>query len=521
MDAATLPDNVDDLKALFVETQQQYEAEIRLLREKVNLLQHRLFGRKSEKLPVGDGQLLLFNEAEQAEAEEQPSEEIAVPAHRRRRGSRKPLPEGIPRVEIVHDLAAEQKQCACGSEKSRIGEEVSEQLDIIPPRVQVIKTIRYKYVCKNCEGVEADEPAVAIAAMPEQLLPKSIATPGLLAYIITAKYVDALPLYRQEKIFERMGVELQRQTMCSWVIKVARRCGPLLELLNQEIRCGPLIQMDETRVQVLQEPGRAATTKSYMWIFRGGAPERPALVYQYHPERSADVVRQFLRDYRGYVQTDGYSGYEFMDEWPEITHLGCWAHVRRKFMEALKARGKVQKGKKKAGSAEVALEYIGKLYAVEQSAQARQLNSEQLSQERQNKSRPILEEFRQWLEKKALQTPPGGLVGTAVSYALGQWDRLVVYIRDGRLQADNNLAENAIRPFVVGRKNWLFSATPAGADASAAVYSLIETAKANNLEPYWYLRYLFEKLPSAKTTEDYKSLLPQYVDNIKIGRPEA
>jgi transposase len=352
--------------------------------------------------------------------------------------------------------------------------------------------------------------------MPEQLLPKSIASAGLLAYIITAKFADSLPLYRQEQIFERLGVELKRQTMAAWVIKAAQKCMILLNLLCEEIRSGPLIQIDETVLQVLKEPGRAATTKSYMWLFRGGEPEKPALVYQYHPTRSAEVPKAFLGDYAGYVQTDGYVGYEFLDDIADTQHLGCWAHVRRKFMEAAKARGKESK-KKKKGHVDTALDYITALYAIEHSAKDRNMDASEVYALRQKKAAPLLEEFRNWLDETALKTPPSGALGSAVSYTLKQWDRLTVYLNDGRLSPDNNLAENAIRPFVVGRKNWMFSATPAGAHASAALYSLIETAKANGLEPYWYLRYLFEQLPLAKTEEDYTALLPQYVDRTKIG----
>jgi len=531
-DTTNLPDNVSELKSLFVETQQNfvetqqkfieaqqnYEARIKLLEDQVHLLRHKLFGRKSEKLSrdVDSGQQLLFNEIEQEGEQPAEQESIEVPAHSRRRGKRMPLPEDLPRVEVIHDIAEEEKHCACGAEKNRIGEETSEQLDYIPAKIQVIRHVRYKYACKVCEGIEAEEPAVSIAPLPEQLLPKSIATPGLVAHIITSKYADALPLYRQEKIFERLGVELKRQTMASWVIKVAQKCMVLLDLLKQEIRSGPLVQIDETVVQVLDEPGREATTKSYMWVFRGGDPARPALLYQYHPSRSGDVAKSFLGDYTGYVQSDGYVGYEFVDDMPGVKHLGCWAHVRRKFMEAVKARGNGKK-KKKKGNADAALEFISSLYAIEQSAKDRSLEPDQVHALRQKKAVPILKAFRLWLDEKPLITPPSGILGKAITYTLNQWNRLMVYVEDGRLQPDNNLVENAIRPFVVGRKNWLFSATPDGAHASAALYSLIETAKANNLEPYWYLRYLFERLTAAKTEADYKALLPEYVDKTNIG----
>ena len=523
-DAAQLPNTVEALQSLvidFAELRQNYETEISVLKEEISLLKHRLFGRKSEKLPVGTGQLLLFNEAEAGKAEDRGAapEKIAVPAHERRRGCRKPLPENLPRVEALHDLTDEQKQCACGEQKSRIGEEVSEQLDIIPPKIQVIQHIRPKYVCKKCEGVAADEPAVSIAPMPEQMIPKSIATPGLLAWSLTGKFVDALPFYRIEHILKRYGVEVSRQTLCCWAVKVAELCRPLLELMEEDILQGFQINADETTLQVLQEPGREATTRSYMWLFRGGTGQRPVIIYQYHERRSGQVAKEFLKNYAGYVQTDGYLGYDFLEQMPEITHLGCWAHVRRKFFEVVNAVGKDKDGKKKTGSGEVALDYIGKLYLIEKECAERKLSFEQIIRERQSRAGPIVEQFRAWLDKRSPQVPPGSTVGKAISYTLGQWERLTVYLRDGRLRPDNNLAENAIRPFVLGRKNWLFAVTPDGAHASAAIYSIIETAKANGLEPYWYLRYLFERLPKAKTTEEYKALLPHCVDRSQIERP--
>lgn len=523
-DAAQLPNTVEELQSLvidFAELRQNYETEISLLKEEISILKHRLFGRKSEKLLVGSGQLLLFNEAEAGTAEETtaPPETIAVPAHERRRGCRKPLPDNLPRVEVLHDLTDEQKQCACGERKSRIGEEVSEQLDIIAPQIQVIQHIRPKYVCKKCEGVAADEPAVCIAPMPEQLIPKSIATPGLLAWSLTGKFVDALSFYRIEQILKRYGVEVSRQTLCCWAVKVAEQCRPLVELMEQDILQGFQINADETTLQVLQEPGREATTRSYMWLFRGGNAEKPVIIYQYHKTRSGQVAKDFFKKYTGFVQTDGYLGYDFLEQFEGITHLGCWAHVRRKFVEVVNAVGKDKDGKKKPGSAEVARDYIGKLYLIEKECAERKFSYEQTARERQIRAGPILEQFKAWLDKRSLQVPPGSTLGKALSYTLGQWERLVVYLRDGRLRPDNNRAENAIRPFVLGRKNWLFAATPDGAHASAAIYSIIETAKANGLEPYWYLRYLFEHLPCAKTKQEYKKLLPQYVDRSLIDRP--
>jgi len=485
-----------------------------LLEEQLRLLKDKIYGRKSEKYVADDTtpQISLFNEPEEVvetEASQEKTEEVSVASYKRAKGGRRPLPPELPRVEVIQDLAESEKICECGTQLSRISDEVSEKLDIIPAKMQVIKNIRYKYACKGCDGVESEGGAVKIAPLPPQLIPQGIATPGLLAHIMTAKYADALPLYRQEKIFERIGVELSRATMANWVIQVGQRCEPLMDSLRQEICSGPVINMDETPVQVLNEPGRPNTSKSYMWVFRGGDVKRPALVFHYDPSRSGDVPQKYLDGYQGYIQTDGYQGYNVVGERAGIVHLGCWVHVRRKFKDVIKAKAK---GDKKKGYADEAIEYIQQIYAVESEADVKELTAVERYQLRQKKAVPLLKEIRKWLEDISPKAPPQSLLGKAVSYTLNQWERLEKYTLDGLLRPDNNLAENAIRPFVVGRKNWLFAGHPRGAGASATIYSLIETAKANDLEPYRYLRYLFERLPMAETEADYKALLPQYVD---------
>jgi transposase len=300
-------------------------------------------------------------------------------------------------------------------------------------------------------------------------------------------------------------------------MQAASACQPLLNLLQDEAVAGSYLNIDETTLQVLKESGRDPTAKSYMWIFRREDPGRPVLLYQYHPTRSGDVARAFLGNFTGYVQTDGFNGYDFLDHAENIRHIGCWAHARRKFMDVVTAQGK----KRKTGAADAALSFISKLYKLEKEARAKELSLEEIYQMRQSRAKPILDDFHQWLTKKSVQTPPKGLLGKAVSYALKQWDRLIGYIEDGRLAPDNNGAENAIRPFVVGRKNWLFSGTPEGAEASALLYSLIETAKANRREPYAYLRYIFEHLPLASSLEDYEALLPWNVTPEQLNVPNS
>ena len=422
---------------------------------------------------------------------------------------RKPLPQALPRIEVIHDIDESQKQCACGCQLTRIGQEVCEKLDIIPAKMQVIRHIRYKYACKGCEGVHSDGPTVLIAAAPVQLIPKSIATPGLLAHIMTAKFEDAVPFCRQTKQFDRIGIELSRVTLSNMTVQAAQKALLLVELMIQSIREGPIVNIDETTTQVLREPGRKDTQKSYMWIFRGGDPQRPVLCYQYHTTRSGAHAQDFLGPhYKGYVQTDGFSGYDALGRQDGITLMGCWAHVRRKFYDVTIAADK--KGPRKPLAADQALEFIAELYRIEKVA--KEFSIQQRCEYRQQHAKPVIHRFKQWLDEKSQLSAPSGLLGKAINYTLNQWPKLLVYLEDGRLRPDNNLAENAIRPFVVGRKNWLFSGSPKGARASALIYSLIETAKANGLKPYDYLRYLFEKLPLAVTEDDHRRLLPPFIN---------
>ncbi len=515
LDVHSLPDDPTELKQLIASFQEQ----ISYLQEHVRLLRNEIFGRKSEKRPLPeDGrQQQLFDEAD-GDIRQAP-EPIPVASHKRRKAGRKPLPANLPRVEVIHDLTESQKHCACGSPLSRIGEEVCEKLDIIPAKVQVIRHIRYKYACKGCEGVESQTPTVLIAPAPPQLIPKSMATPGLLAHIVVSKFEDALPFHRQSKQFARMGIDLPRATLCNWARQVSERARVLADLMDRAIREGPIVNIDETTVQVLKEPGRAESQKSYMWVFRGGDPARPVLRYQYHPTRAGSVPLNYLTGFKGYVQTDGYGGYDALGRKPGIVLVGCWAHARRKFHEVRQAAApQTAKGKL---SADEALEFIAGLYRIEKEVRAKELCASEFCALRQQQANPVLAEFKRWLEEKAPLTPPGGLLGKAIGYALNQWSRLIAYLQDGRLRPDNNLVENAIRPFVVGRKNWLFSGHPRGAQASAFLYSLIETAKANGLKPYAYLRFLFDQLPWASTEEDYRNLLPPYLDTSRLNHTAA
>jgi len=480
---------------------------VEILREQNEWLKQRFFGRRSEALSLEEQrQLKLFDEAEAAAAESDgtpgQSNLIHVGEHVRQQPKRRPLPQALPRVEVIVDIPEEHKHCGCGAELVRIGEEPSEKLDVIPPQLRVIRTIRPVYACHACEG-SGDEgrPAVRIAPMPPAIIDKGIASAGLLAYIVTGKFCDSLPLYRQAKQFARIGVELSRRTMADWMIATAQACAPLMKLLEIRVRSGPLLQLDETRLQVLGEPGRANTSLSFMWVARGGPPETPVILYHYAPTRGAEVAHQMLGDYRGYLQTDGYEVYDQVcDGAKGVVHVGCLAHVRRDFHDA-------HKNSKKSGSAEEALAMIARVYRAE-SLRERYKDPQEFTAERRRQVEPILAEFRAWLDRRSTQVPPETLLGKAIGYALRQWPKLIRYLEHPAMTPDTNAVENAIRPFVVGRRNWLFSGSPRGATASATLFSIIETARANGKEPYWYLRTLFEELPTACSEADVLRLAP-------------
>jgi transposase len=508
LDIKSLPDDSLKLKDMLLDLfrkNNQHKNQIEYLQEENRYFRDKLFGRKSEKKrPDNDpNQPSLFDEAEEVTAEENADQQVTqVKTYSRKKGGRRKLPESLPRIDIIHDIPEKDKECACGSEMEKIGEEVSEKLLYIPATVEVERHIRYKYACKNCEGAESEgiHPTVKIAPPAPAIIPKSIATAGLLAYILVSKFEDALPFYRQEKLFSRIGIDLLRATMCRWAIKVHEKCKPLLELMQQHLLSGPLVGIDETTVQVLGEIGKENTTKSYMWVARGGPPGKTVLWFHYDPGRSSQVAKEILKDYRGAVQTDGYSGYNFLEIRNEGSHAGCWAHVRRKFYE-------VTRVSKKTISANMAIDKIQKLYLVEKEFRDNKLSPEEIKQLRQEKSKPLVEDFFSWLEKKTLDINPQSKMGKAVAYTLKLKKKLLEYLDDGNIFIDNNLVENAIRPFVIGRKNWLFSGSPNGAHASAGIYSLIETAKAADLDPYWCLRYIFEMIP-VTTGKDFEKLLP-------------
>jgi transposase len=518
-ETSPLPNDVETLQALVsslrdthLEQQErlaEQQAKIRRqsslidqLVEQIKLVRHKQFGASSEQWSVD--QMRLFNEAEAIVGEsegESESATVEVTSHRRKHGGRKPLPDSLPRIELVYELPESARRCPHdGAVLQEIGEAVTEQLDIIPAQVRVLRHIRKKYSCACCDQT------IKTATMPNQPIAKSRVSPGLLAYVVVNKFVDALPLYRQEQIFERIGIELSRANLANWVVKAGRLVQPLINLMRDKILAYDIVAMDETTVQVLKEPGKAAQSKSYLWVQRGGPPDQPLILYDYDPSRSQSVPLRLLAGYRGYLQTDGYAGYGAIGAHPEIVPVGCFAHARRKFDEALKAQGK-----KKTGHAWRGLKWIQKLYRIER--QLIDVKPQARYQARQAQARPIIDQMREWLDAALPQVPPASLTGKALHYLHDQWPKLIRYLDDGRLRIDNNLVENAIRPFVVGRKNYLFCDTVKGAQASANLYSLIETAKANGIDIGAYLRRVFSELPNAQTVEDIEALLPFQADS--------
>ncbi|WP_454833680.1 IS66 family transposase [Pseudomonas lini] len=492
----SMPDNLPDDPAALKQLLAQMQSKVVLLEEENALLRQRLFGRKSEQtVDPMTPQLPLFNEAESIVTPASVDAEEEVVAPTKRRGKRKPLPANLPRIEVIHELPEHELTCVCGCRKHAIGEETSEQLEIVPMQIRVIKHIRKVYGCRGCETapVTADKPA--------QLIEKSMASPSVLAMLLTTKYVDGLPLHRFEKVLARHGVDIPRQTLARWVIQCCEHFQPLLNLMRDRLLESPIVHCDETRVQVLKEPGRDPTSQSWMWVQASGPPERPVILFDYTTSRAQEVPLRLLGDYRGYLMTDDYAGYNALSAQPGIERLACMAHVRRKFVDAQKVQPKG-----KTGRADVALTMINKLYGIERDL--KEMTDEQRFAGRQEQSLPVLAQLKSWLEKTQPQVTAQSALGKAVNYLASNWSRLERYIEAGFLPIDNNAAERAIKPFVIGRKAWLFSDTPKGAAASAQIYSLVETAKANGQEPYAWLRHALERLPQAESVEDVEALLP-------------
>jgi len=514
---SVLPHDIEALKTLILAQQKAHAAVVLAIRQEAHdyvirmleqavLARQRMFGASSEQLSA---QSRLFDEAEalaQGSTQAQdiapiaaeasaPAPDVHKPVVKPGRGKRAPLAAGLPRVDVLHDVPEADRTCACGTPMVEIGEDISEQLDIVPMQVRVLRHIRKRYGCATKQH------APVTAALPAQPLPKSNASVDFLAMLLAVKFVDGMPLARFENVLERHDAPVPRQTLARWVIGSSGVLQPLHNLMRDVLLDGSLIHMDETVVQVLKEPGKAPTSNSYMWVQTGGPPDKQVVLYDYDSSRSAKVPTRLLEGYQGYLMTDGYDGYNEIARTPGIERLACWAHVRRRFVDAVRVQPKGKRGK-----ADEAVSLIGKLYRIER--EHKEAAPVDRHQARQQGSVPVLAELHAWMLTHTPMVTPKSALGTALAYMGNLWPQLTRYTERGDLPIDNNRCENAIRPFVVGRKAWLFSDTPAGAHASAVIYSLVQTAKANGLEPYAWLRRVLRDLPAAKTVEAVEALLP-------------
>jgi transposase len=508
----TITLSTEDYQALLSE-QQRLANQLRLvtverdlLKERVDAFLHRLYAAKSEARANPAQRDLFLNEAEALAPQGTPIAEEALPevlevaAHSRKKRGRKPLDPHLPREIVRHELPEAERICAHdGAQLVEIGAEISEQLDIVPQQVRVIQHHRIKYACPCCDD------SIRVTPAPPRIIPKGLLTEAALAWVVTAKYQDSLPLYRQAALLGRFGGDLSRTTLAASMVRVGQAVQPIINLLRDHLLEAELILGDETVVQVLKESGRAAQSKSYLWAqMTGSGP--PIRLFSYTPGRGGIHAQPLYDDIKpgAALMSDGYEVYNGIATARGLIHLGCWAHARRYFIEAEAAIPKTARGPESLATPFIAA--IGELYAIE--AKAKDLCAEQRGQRRQEQSRPILANIEALLLEHLHGVTPGSLLGKALHYLSSQWPKLIRFVENGAWPIDNNLCENAIRPFVVGRRNWLFCDTVAGAQASANLYSLIETCKANSIEPYTYWVELFRQLPLAKTVEDFEALLP-------------
>ncbi|OPX87947.1 MAG: Transposase IS66 family protein [Pelotomaculum sp. PtaB.Bin104] len=476
--------------ALLEQQNAQLQAKLTWFEEQFRLSRHQRFGSSSEKTPAD--QMQLFNEAE-VEAKpsvEEPTFEEVTYHRRKKQGQREQLLKDLPVETIEYRLPPEEQVCpCCGGALNEMSTEVRQEIKYIPAQINVVKHVRYIYACRRCEREDVKTPIIA-APMPAPVLPGSLVSPSAMSHIMTQKYVDGMPLYRQEQQLVRLGVDFSRQTMANWMLQGAQRwLKPLYERMHEHLLEQDILHADETTLQVLHEPGRPAESTSYLWLYRTGRAGPAIVLFDYQTTRASKHPRKFLEGFKGYLNVDGYAGYNGL---PEVTLVGCWAHARRKFDEALKALPAKQRGA--AVAAKEGLEFCNQLFAIERDL--REATPEERYAIRMERSRPVTEAFSAWLKYQSSRVLPKSAFGQAISYCRNQWEKLVAFLKDGRLELDNNRSERSIKPFVIGRKNWLFANTPRGANASATIYSIVETAKENGLNPFRYLQYLFERLPN-------------------------
>ena len=483
------------------------ERQVEYLLEQMRLSRHRQFGTSSEKSEYDNAQLNLFNEVEVMAAPEMPEPELVkVEKHYRKRSrlTADKLPEDLPVEVIEHTLPeSEQVCCECGCGLHVMGHEIRRELKIIPAQASIVEHRRAVYSCRCCEATN-DHVPIRKAEAPKPVIPGSFASPEAVAHIMSQKFVMSVPLYRQEQEYLRSDLLLSRQTMSNWLLRCAEDwLEPVYERMKALLLERKVLHADETTLQVLREPGKTAQSKSYMWLYRtGGDADWPIVLYEYQPSRKAEHPKSFLEGWEGYLHADGYEGYHRLPE--GVVVVGCWAHLRRKFDEALKI---VAAEAREDSLALVGKRYCDRLFVLER--EFADLPPEQRYEKRMESSRPLMEAFFAWAD--SCGAVPKSPVGKAIYYAWSQRKYLEAFLSDGRLEISNNRAERSIKPFVIGRKNWLFANTPRGARVSAVIYSVIETAKENGLNPFDYLSYIFRTAPNADCKNDLQamdSLLP-------------
>jgi len=512
---AMLKNEVESLKTLISrqgEREVRYESEISWLTESLLKSRRDRFGPKKERWESEEQGVLHFNEAEAVAAILDPDAnhdaevdneieqglegrepDITVQAFKRTRGKRRPLPAHLPREIIRVELPENERFTEDGRPLKIIGKMVSEKFFFEPAQMKVIEYHRFRY------GVEAGDPVKTAPPVPS-IIPKGIVTPSLLSDIVTKKYADGLPLYRQEEIWKRHDIDLSRSSMGRWIVQAAEACIPVWNVLEEWLIQDPYVSCDETHTQVLKEDGRAPETKSWMWVRATPSREKPIVLFDYDPHRSGAVAQRLFTGYKGFFQADGYGAYNQLEKQDGVIRIGCSMHARRGFSDANKG------AKEGRGLAARALKYYQRLYDIEDKAKKQNLTWIERKQLRDQEAIPIWDEMKVWAEKNRREVPKKSLIGKAFGYFIEQYDLLRGYLQDGRLEIDNGYAERVIRKFAIGRNNWMFSDTPGGAHASALFYSLVITAKINGVNPYEALRQIFEKIPTARCLEDYEAL---------------
>jgi len=479
--------------------------------ETIKLNNKKMFGSSSEKTAKEESaQLSIFNEAEETANIKRPEPELEeVKSHYRKKRTKKDrLPEDLPIEVIEYRLNEDELDCPnCGEKLHKMGKEiVREELKIIPAYAVIVQHVRYTYSCRNCEKTGTEVPVIK-APVKNAVIKGGFASPEAVAYIMTQKYLMDIPLYRQESDFKRKDILLSRQTMANWIIKCSETwLKPIYNELHKKLVSCEIAHADETIIQVLKEPGRKVQSKSYMWLYRTGQYEKDQIaLFDYQMGRKAEYAQEFLTGFSGYLHCDGYQGYKKLEK---VILVQCLAHARRKFDEALKC---LKEEERKDSKAAIGLAYCNKLFKIDENIE--ELPPKEKYIKRQELSKPVLDDFFTWLN--SFTPAKQSHLGNAVTYTLNQWANLQNYLLDGRLNISNNSAEHLAKSFALCRKNFLFSNTPSGAEASATVMSMIETAKINKIDPFKYLTYIFETAPQLDMTkvEDVEKLLPEVFKN--------